>query len=157
MHILKKIIQNYIKIIVTILVINVVFALFIFGCGTTHLIDGIIYKWPHYRLLILTDVLTAGISIITAAVLPSVTRFISSLRSIEELEEALKLAQDERDKRVEIENNVQILNHQLANEVQRLQNIIATQGWIAQKQMDLQAMKQVITDLRRQYKPSSEK
>ena len=77
--------------------ILILFALFIFGCGTTHLIDGIIYKWPHYRLLILTDVLTAGISIITAAVLPSVTRFISSLRSIEELEEALKLAQDERD------------------------------------------------------------
>lgn len=127
------------------------FACFIFFCGTTHIVDAIIFKWPIYRVLLISEIMTAIISTITAILLPKVVLYVSKLKSVEELSAALKSTEEERDKRKEMESNVREANHRLANEVQRLMNIIATQGWISQKQMDLDSMKKVIIDLRKEY------
>jgi chemotaxis family two-component system sensor kinase Cph1 len=134
----------------------VLFAGFIFLCGTTHFIDALIFKWPIYRFLIVIDFITGVVSLVTAALLPPVVKYIISLRNVEELESLLAIAEEEKQKRILMEQNVRESNHELANQVQRLQNIIATQGWIAEKQMDLESMKKVITDLRRQYRGPSD-
>lgn len=45
------------------------FAAFIFLCGTTHLMEAIIFWWPAYRLNAVFKVLTAVVSLATVAVL----------------------------------------------------------------------------------------
>lgn len=55
------------------------FAAFIFFCGTTHLMEAVIYWWPAYRLNAVFKILTAVASIATVVVLmgqlPQLLRF----------------------------------------------------------------------------------
>jgi hypothetical protein len=131
--------------------ILVFFSAFIFACGTTHILDASMYFWPAYRLLILSDVFTACISVYTAIILPKTVSFLMKQQSMTRLIGLNEQLQREVEARTKMEKDVRELNHDLAGEVQRLQNVVAVQGWIAEKQMDLEAMKKIITDLRKQY------
>jgi hypothetical protein len=51
----------------------------------------------------------------------------------------------------EAEHEVQKINHALANQIQGLQNQLHVQGWILEKQVDLDKMRAIITDLRKTY------
>src|SRR5262245_51248832 len=57
------------------------FAAFIFACGTTHLMDGLMFWWPAYRLTGLVELWTAVISWTTVfaliKVVPQVLEFKS--------------------------------------------------------------------------------
>ncbi len=68
--------------------------------------------------------------------------------------ELLKLKEQyekERQHFHETEEKVRQINHDLAGQVQALQNQLHLQGWIVEKQVDLDKMKAVITDLRKTY------
>lgn len=86
------------------------FGLFIFFCGTTHLVDVVTFRYPVYRFLGLMKLLTAIVSWATVfALIPLVPRFLS-MKSPEALEmevaerkraeEALKLLNDELEEKV---------------------------------------------------------
>jgi len=62
------------------------FIAFIIFCGTTHLIDAVIFWWPAYRLSALIRFFTAIISMVAVYVLFKVMPLILSLRSVKELE-----------------------------------------------------------------------
>jgi len=62
------------------------FGAFIVLCGTTHLLDAIIFWWPAYRLSALVRLLTAVVSGFTVYVLNQKIPDILSLRSVKELE-----------------------------------------------------------------------
>jgi signal transduction histidine kinase len=65
------------------------FVAFIILCGTTHLIDAIIFWWPIYRLSALVRFLTAAVSITAVYALYKRLPMILSLRSIDELEKEI--------------------------------------------------------------------
>lgn len=132
----------------------ILFIVFIFLCGTTHFLDAAMFTWPAYNLLTLVDFATSIVSIITALLLPSVVVYMLRMRSPEELEQIIKEKEKLIHEHTHMQKEVQKLNHDLANQVQKLQNIIATQGWISQKEMDLDEMKRVIVELRAQYRPA---
>ncbi|WP_010585121.1 hybrid sensor histidine kinase/response regulator [Schlesneria paludicola] len=86
------------------------FGLFILLCGTTHLMDAIIFWWPAYRLAGLIKLVTAVISWITVLALIRIVPTVIEMRSPEELEHeiaarrhaeaALGLANAELERRV---------------------------------------------------------
>lgn len=65
------------------------FALFIFACGTTHLLDAIMFYWPAYRLQAVAKVITAAASWATifalAQVLPKALALPGQLKLSEQL------------------------------------------------------------------------
>lgn len=62
------------------------FVAFIVLCGTTHLLDAIIFWWPAYRLSALVRLITAVVSAFTVWAIYKVMPLVLSLRSVEELE-----------------------------------------------------------------------
>ena len=62
------------------------FVAFIVLCGTTHLLDAIIFWWPAYRLSAFIRLITAVVSAITVYAVYKVMPLVLSLRSVSELE-----------------------------------------------------------------------
>ncbi|QKJ31873.1 PAS domain-containing protein [Mucilaginibacter mali] len=62
------------------------FVAFIILCGSTHLIDAIIFWWPAYRLSALVRFATAVVSVFTLYATYKIMPLVLSLRSVEELE-----------------------------------------------------------------------
>ncbi len=89
----------------------VLFGAFILLCGTTHLMEAIIFWWPAYRLAGVLKLLTALVSWATVFALVPIVPRVLALRSPEELEreiaarkqaeEGLQRANIELEKRVE--------------------------------------------------------
>jgi signal transduction histidine kinase len=131
--------------------ILLLFAAFIFACGTTHAIDAMTYYYPYYRLLIAVDIITAILSISTACLLPKTINKIVDIESKERLKELNEKLEQEVTKRRESEERIRELNHELATQVQVLQNRIQLQGWISEKQVDLAKMKNIVVELRKGY------
>jgi chemotaxis family two-component system sensor kinase Cph1 len=68
-------------------------AAFIFACGVTHLDDVLAFWWPAYRLFVITDEVTAALSVATAFSLPAVVDYLVGLPSAERLRGALREAE----------------------------------------------------------------
>ncbi len=62
------------------------FIAFILLCGSTHLLDAIIFWWPAYRLSALVRFLTGLVSIATVVVLYKAWPMINNLRTLKQLE-----------------------------------------------------------------------
>jgi two-component system, sensor histidine kinase and response regulator len=62
------------------------FGAFIVLCGTTHLMDVVLFYWPNYRLAGLIKLATALVSFSTVVALVPITPVALSMRSPEELE-----------------------------------------------------------------------
>lgn len=90
--------------------IFLLFGTFILACGTTHLMEAIIFWWPVYRLAGLIKLVTAIVSWATVLSLFRVVPSVMSMRSPEELEreivarrraeELLQIANADLEKRV---------------------------------------------------------
>ena len=65
------------------------FGAFIFACGTTHLMDAVIFWWPAYRLAAVIKLLTAIVSWATVFALIPVVPKVLAMRSPEELERVI--------------------------------------------------------------------
>ncbi len=87
------------------------FALFIFLCGSTHLMEAIIFWWPAYRLAGLLKFLTAIVSWATVCSLIRVAPLALRMRTHEELEREVIARQ-------EAERKLTELNEQLEQRVQ---------------------------------------
>lgn len=77
------------------------FAAFIFACGTTHLMEAIIFWWPGYRLAGVIKLFTAIVSWATVFALVRVVPGVLTMRAPEELEDeiaARKAAESELQK-----------------------------------------------------------
>lgn len=66
--------------------IFVLFAAFILLCGTTHLMEAIIFWWPAYRLAGMLKLITAVVSWVTVLALFRVVPGVLTMRTPEELE-----------------------------------------------------------------------
>lgn len=90
--------------------IFVLFVLFILACGTTHLMEAVIFWWPAYRLAGAIKVATAVVSWATVFALIPVTPRVLAMRSPEELsrEIAARRSAEEalRSTNAELENRV---------------------------------------------------
>lgn len=62
------------------------FGAFIILCGTTHLIDAIIFWWPAYRLSALVRFITSIVSLFTVFILYKILPSVFLLRTVKELE-----------------------------------------------------------------------
>jgi two-component system, chemotaxis family, sensor kinase Cph1 len=62
------------------------FIAFILLCGTTHLIDAVIFWWPAYRLSALIRFITAVVSIFTVYALYKILPMVYNLRTLGQLE-----------------------------------------------------------------------
>src|SRR3954454_6973678 len=69
--------------------IFVLFGAFILACGTTHLMEAIIFWWPAYRLAGVIKLFTAVVSWATVIALVPVTPKALALRGPEELQRAV--------------------------------------------------------------------
>jgi len=88
------------------------FIAFIMLCGTTHLIDAIIFWWPAYRLSALVKLATGVVSVITVYVLYKTIPAIQKLRTVDQLE-----AQIEERKKAEQEAKHQQVLKQAAEDL----------------------------------------
>lgn len=75
------------------------FAVFIFSCGTVHLIEAIIFWHPIYRLSGLFKVITASVSVVTAVTLVRLAPSALNLPGIARLNEQLQREIAERKQR----------------------------------------------------------
>ena len=88
------------------------FIAFIMLCGTTHLIDAIIFWWPAYRLSALVKMATGIVSVITVYALYKTIPAIQKLRTVDQLE-----AQIEERKKAEQEAKHQQVLKQAAEDL----------------------------------------
>lgn len=88
------------------------FIAFILLCGSTHLLDAIIFWWPAYRLSALVRFLTGLVSIATVVVLYKAWPMINSLRTLKQLE-----AEIEERKKAEAEARQHQIQKQSAEEL----------------------------------------
>ncbi len=86
------------------------FGAFILCCGTTHLMEAIIFWYPHYRLAGLIKLVTAVVSWVTIFALVKMLPHALAMRSPEEL-------QREIDARIAAEKALQEVNNELENRV----------------------------------------
>lgn len=70
--------------------IFLLFGAFILLCGTTHLMEAIIFWWPAYRLAGVIKLMTALVSWVTVIALMGVAPKVLLLKSPEELEQEVK-------------------------------------------------------------------
>jgi two-component system, chemotaxis family, sensor kinase Cph1 len=88
------------------------FIAFILLCGTTHLIDALIFWWPAYRLSALVRFITGIASIVTVYALYKILPMIYNLRTLDQLE-----AEISERKRVEAEMRHHQVMQQAAEEL----------------------------------------
>ena len=81
------------------------FIAFIMLCGTTHLLDAMIFWWPAYRLSALVRFATAVVSVLTVFSLYKILPMVYNLRTAAQLEVEI----EERKKAEEETRNQQIL------------------------------------------------
>jgi signal transduction histidine kinase len=90
------------------------FAAFIFACGTTHLMEAILFWWPAYRLAGLIKFITGVVSWATVfALVPTVPRALA-LPGLKKVNSDL---QDEIAKRAQAQEQLQALNETLEQRV----------------------------------------
>ncbi len=119
--------------------IFLLFGAFILACGTTHLMEAIIFWWPAYRLAGGIKLLTAVVSWATVVAIVPVVPRVLSMRSPEELqreielrkkaERALQQANDELERRIgERTAELAAANAKLAQERERFRTTLACIG-----------------------------
>lgn len=81
------------------------FIAFILLCGTTHLIDALIFWWPAYRVNALVKLITGIISVVAVLALYKILPLVYNLRTVDELEAEI----EERKKAEEEARHQQIL------------------------------------------------
>lgn len=89
------------------------FGAFILACGTTHLMEAIIFWWPAYRLAGLIKLITALVSWGTVIALIPVVPEVLAMRGPEELMREIKARSD-------VETALQAANAELERQVQAL-------------------------------------
>ena len=89
------------------------FAAFILACGTTHLMEAIIFWWPAYRLAGVIKLFTAIISWVTVIALVPVTPKVLAMRSPDELEREIGA-------REEVEVALKQANAELESQIEAL-------------------------------------
>jgi PAS domain S-box-containing protein len=89
------------------------FGAFILACGTTHLMEAIIFWWPAYRLAGVIKLFTALVSWGTVLALVQVTPKVLAMRSAEELEREI-------DARKKAEQDLQKANSELQQRLEAL-------------------------------------
>jgi len=115
------------------------FVAFILLCGTTHLMEAIIFYWPGYRVAGLIKLATAAVSWFTVLSLVQIAPTAMSLKSPEELQReidarvkaelALKRANEELENRVEERTKeLAAANQALYREREWLKTIVASIG-----------------------------
>jgi len=88
------------------------FIAFIMLCGTTHLLDAVIFWWPAYRLSALVRLATGIVSVFTVYALYKILPLVHRLRTLDQLE-----AEIEERKKAEQEARHQQLLKQSAEEL----------------------------------------
>jgi signal transduction histidine kinase len=94
------------------------FALFIFACGTTHLMSVIDIWNPLYRLDASIKVLTCVVSVLTAVLLYYKMPMLLAFPSRAALEQANARLQDEMTTRVQLQGQLQEFNRTLERRIQ---------------------------------------
>ena len=89
------------------------FAAFILACGTTHLMEALIFWWPAYRLAGVIKLFTAIISWVTVIALVPVTPKVLAMRSPDELEREIGA-------REEVEIALKQANAELESQIEAL-------------------------------------
>jgi hypothetical protein len=130
---------------------------FILLCGTTHLLEGLTFWWPAYRFLTLMDLATAIMSLTTAGFLIPVIRFKLHYKTPKEYEALQKILEKKSKEEQEMVLKIREINHELANRIQYLQNMLSLQGWISDKQLKLHELKGIVESLRSEYRPKVER
>lgn len=104
------------------------FGAFILACGTTHLMEAIIFWWPAYRLAGLIKLFTALVSWATVLALVPATPRVLAMRSPEELEQEIaerkRAEADLRAMQADLERRVAERTAELANANEGLQREI---------------------------------
>jgi hypothetical protein len=120
------------------------FAGFITACGLTHACDVAVFWWPGYRLFSVFTAITAAFAMVTALVLPGVTRTILNLPTPavfqdvnRELQSAIAL-KDEANR--ELAGTVAALRRQ----VDHLERMRQTGLWVAEQESALRELKTVL-------------
>lgn len=127
------------------------FIIFIFSCGINRLLGVLAFYFTIDRLVLLSAIKTAVISLVLTILLPKIIRKEMVLESpliIRKLNDELRLKVEEK---TASEAKIRELNHELATQVMILQNRLKIQGWVAEKQVDLDKMKEIVTELRKEY------
>lgn len=120
--------------------IFLLFGAFILACGTTHLMEAIIFYWPVYRLAGMIKLFTAVVSWATVFSLFGVVPNVLAMRSPEELEREIRA-------RKSVEGKLQVANAELERRVDERTAALAEQGerlqvTVAALQQSEQALKE---------------
>ncbi|WP_183562175.1 sensor histidine kinase [Mucilaginibacter sp. SP1R1] len=114
-----------------------IFIAFIVLCGTTHLVDAIIFWWPAYRLSALIRFFTAVVSAVAVYALYRVMPLILSLRTINELEREIKERKQAEEKLSQSHQQLKAFTHILSHNIRNhSSNISLLTSLVEPEQLD---------------------
>jgi hypothetical protein len=124
--------------------ILVLFSVFIFSCGVTHLTDIIVFYWPAYRLFTLILGITALTSFLTACALPSVVLQLLKLPSRDVIHvingQLQRLIWEQHLTSLNLEDR----NAKLKEHIQRLEDTLETDAWMHDKGSALRELREML-------------
>ncbi len=97
------------------------FIAFILLCGSTHLMDAVIFWWPAYRVSALIRFITGVVSIFTVYALYKILPLVYQIRTAAQLEVEI-----EQRKKAEAEVQIQHLEHEKTKELLRVRDEFIT-------------------------------
>lgn len=118
------------------------FAAFILLCGSTHVANVVVFRWPAYRFFAALDVATALVSAAVAVSLPAAVRYVALLPSPEEYRQAIARANETES---ELHDLLEIKKRSLTKlnaEVRQLREMVVHLEWRQATTQDVQAMRQ---------------
>jgi len=97
------------------------FIAFILLCGTTHLLDALIFWWPAYRFSALVRFITGAVSLTTVFALYKALPLAASLRTASQLQNEI-----EQRKKAELEARAQQIENERTKELLRIKDEFIT-------------------------------
>lgn len=124
------------------------FAAFVLLCGWTHVADTLAFWWPAYRFYTVVRAVTAGVSLVTACLLPRVIQHLLTCPTQEEYRQTVERLELESTARQTFQRQLEGRNERLRLEADEMRKVISELEWREELKNEVLALREHLHKIR---------